>query len=119
MGKTLTLRILILVCLPLALSVNALAAEIVASKPAKEVKTYIQDLTVRTTCEVIPAKDDRDGNEVPASCSCVKARIDSEGAIKQNYPSAQRMYVEPFSQPMDVCGKQTIDVPALVVFTVQ
>jgi hypothetical protein len=126
MKKLLSVCSLVFICLPLALIVlpivltsYAQAAEIISSRPAKEVKTYTQDLTMRTTCEVEPARGDRDGGEVPAYCSCIKARIDAEGVIKQNYPTAHRIYVEPFTQPIEHCGKKTIDVSALVVFTVQ
>ncbi len=110
---------LMLIVLPIAFTLQAQAAEIISSRPAKEVKTYTQDLTMRTTCEVEPARDDRQGEVIPAYCSCIKARIAAEGLIKQNYPTAQRIYVEPFTQPIGECGKKTIDVPALVVFTVQ
>ena len=126
MKKLFSVRELALIALPLALIVLPLiltpyaqAVEIISSRPAKEVKTYTQDLTMRTTCSIEAERGDRQGEVIPAYCSCTKARIDAEGLIKQNYPTAHRIYVEPFTQPIEHCGKKTIDIPAIVVFTVQ
>lgn len=96
-------------------------AEIVGELPAKEVKTFTRQITIRTTCDVDPLGDDHDQRQYGPECTCVFAMHQAEAKIREAYPSATK--IEGFTngyrtQPRNECGVKLFDATGTVTYTV-
>ena len=111
---------LVLISMAIAFTYVSYATEIVSERAASEVKTYMKQLTVRTMCEVNPGGSDREGGTYGPSCSCVKASLEIENAVRAAYPSATEvLFPAPamLMQSLSDCGVKPLDVQGAVVYT--
>lgn len=101
-------------------SMGTFATEIVSHSVDTEVKTYSQNVVLKTKCQVMPGSHDRETGEYHGPyCSCVAAHVEMERLLEKSFPTMTKNTLPSMAalyQPLNTCGQDRA-VEVRVTFT--